>query len=163
MRKTTLLATAVIIMMVLNCLLLFLLYYTPAKLQPGLPRTEPKYIIIDRLEFTPQQVLKYEELIKGHRRSINHLDFEIRTTKKELYSLLSKNEKQRERDSLIEIINGYQKEIEYVHFKHFKDIKMLCTDKQKVLFEQLLPDLSRLFSPRPPMPPGLNGQPEERP
>jgi periplasmic protein CpxP/Spy len=162
MKKTTLLGVATVIMIVLNCILLFILYAKPRSIDQALHRPEPKQVIIDKLQFSPEQITQYEVLIKGHRQNIDTYDLQIRDTKAQLYNLLSKNEKQTEKDSLIGVINGYQKEIEYVHFKHFKDIKMLCTTEQKILFEQLVPELPKLFGPKPPMgPPGMHGAPDD--
>ena len=160
MKKTTILGVATVVMIVLNCILLLTIYVKPKAIGPGIPHPEPKQVIIEKLQFTPEQIEQYEALIEEHRKNINELDSQIRDIKGQLYSLLSKDEKQHEKDSLITVINGRQKEIEYVHLKHFEDIKMLCTPKQKLLFEQLVPELPKLFGPKPPMgPPGVYGKP----
>jgi protein CpxP len=164
MKKTTLLGMATIVLIVLNCILLFAIYVKPKAVGAVIPHPEPKEVIIEKLQFTPEQIIQYEALIKVHRKSINKFDLQIRATKGQLYGLLSEDQNQHKTDSLVSIINGYQKEIEYVHFKHFEDIKMLCSPEQKILFKQLLPELPKLFGPKPPIgPPGRQESPNVRP
>jgi hypothetical protein len=53
------------------------------------------------------------------------------------------------KDSLIEILASNQKKIEETHFKHFQDIKKLCTPEQMNRFDDLTEELSRIFGRKP--------------
>jgi hypothetical protein len=81
------------------------------------------------------------------------LDDSIRQTKNKLYSGLSENNiNTKTKDSLIALLNAYQKQVEETHFKHFEDIKKLCKPEQQDDFKALTEELSKIFAPRPRQP-----------
>jgi hypothetical protein len=159
MKKTKLLTITVIGLLLLNfAILAFLLVSGPRghKRQTDRPegRPNPREIIIERLHFDDKQQKEYEVLIKWHRGEIKKLDSNIRQTKNELYSQLNQKEVNlKTKDSLISLLNSYQKQVEETHFKHFVDIKKLCHQDQLEDFNELTEDLSRIFAPnKPPRP-----------
>lgn len=117
-------------------------------------RREPKEIILKKLHFDANQQKEYAKLIDWHKGEIRKLDGNIRKSKKELYSQLLENEVNvKTKDSLITLLNSYQKQIEETHFKHFEDIKKLCHPNQLEDFNDLTEELGRIFSPnKPPKP-----------
>jgi protein CpxP len=152
MERTKLLTITVIGLLLLNLATLGFLFLNGPK--PGrLPhegRREPKEIIIEKLHFDAQQQKEYAKLIQWHRGEINQLDDNIRQVKNDLYSGLSEKEiNVKTKDSLITLLNSYQKQIEETHFKHFEDIKKLCKPQQQEDFEILTEELSRIFAPKP--------------
>lgn len=106
----------------------------------------PKKEIAQKLEFSPEQVEKYEIIIKEHRSSIKEIESKIRTSKNNLYSLLKSDETD-QKDDIINQLGELQKEIENAHFKHFEKLKALCTEKQLNNFNQLTEELGKLFAP----------------
>lgn len=113
-------------------------------------RRQPKAIIIEKLHLDTNQQKEYEKLIRWHREEIDQLDDSIRQTKNKLYSGLSEtNINTKTKDSLIALLNAYQKQVEETHFKHFEDIKKLCKPEQQEDFKALTEELSRIFAPRP--------------
>lgn len=148
MEKNKLLSILVIGMVLTNIMLLIFMF---GKEPHHPPRKMPREVIIEELGFNENQISKYDELIFAHRTQINNADMQLRTLKNNLYQLLNSNtDTTRERDSLIAAINDIQKQIEYIHFEHFKDIQNLCNDAQKIKFEELSKNLARLFGPPPP-------------
>lgn len=113
------------------------------------PHGGPRNLIIERLKLNEQQVAKYDELIQWHRGNVDRLDEQIRQLKNELYSTLNQQQDERKRDSLIEEIIKQQQEIEHIHYKHFEDIKELCTEQQQPAFAELTKEIAALFG-RPP-------------
>jgi periplasmic protein CpxP/Spy len=148
MEKTKLLSILAVGMLLTNVVLLVFMF---GKGQQQLPHKMPREIIIEELSFNETQILAYDELITIHRSKISNADMQLRKIKNDLYQLLNSNKAiEKERDSLIVAINDIQKEIEYIHFEHFKEIQNLCNDEQKIKFEALSKNLARLFGPPPP-------------
>ena len=109
-------------------------------------KQEPKYVIIDRLHFSKEQVAKYEVLIQEHQSAIKKMGDEIKTAKNNLYRTLA-DENFEGKDSLIEQLVILQKQIEQVHYDHFAAIRKLCTPDQVSDFNKLTNDLARFFAP----------------
>jgi len=156
MEKTKLLTFAVIALFLLNLGTLgFLLLSGPKDHNPSghgsEGRSKPREIIIEKLHFDDAQVKEYDQLIQWHRSNISKLEDQIRDSKNELYLQLNENPvNEKAKDSLINALASYQKEIESIHFKHFQDIKKMCKKEQMDDFTQLTEELSRLFSKPPP-------------
>lgn len=106
----------------------------------------PKKEIAQKLDFSPDQLEKYEIIIKEHRSSIKEIESKIRTSKNNLYSLLKSNETDQKED-IINNLGELQKEIEIAHFKHFEKLKALCTEEQMSDFNHLTEELGKLFAP----------------
>jgi DNA-binding XRE family transcriptional regulator len=154
MDKIKLLTFAVIALLLLNLGTLgFLIFARPPHPMggPGM-RQQPKEIIIERLHFDEAQQQKYAQLIRWHRGTINEIEKEIYQAKNKLYlQLLKTNADTISRDSLINALGNYQKQIEATHFRHFQDIKNICRPDQMEDYNDLTAELSRIFS-KPPNP-----------
>ena len=153
MEKTKLLTIAVFVLLLLNLGTLGFLILAP---KPGMgmhgPHQEPKLVIIERLHFDKAQQKRYENLIVWHQCEIRGIENKIRDTKNTLYlQLLKTNVGTKYKDSLIEVLANYQKQIEETHFVHFQDIKKICRPDQLDKYYDLTQDLSRIFS-KPPNP-----------
>jgi hypothetical protein len=109
----------------------------------------PRNIITERLHLTPNQIAKYDELIKWHRTEIRLAEQEIMGLKNQLYEGLSQVPNPQLNDSLINRIALAQSKIEVTHLKHFQDIKQLCSEEQQREFNVLSKELADLFSRRP--------------
>lgn len=152
MEKTKLLTFGIITLFLLNLGTLgFLFLSNPKGNHPPKHgherRSKPKEIIIEKLHFDATQIKQYEQLIQWHRSHITELEDKIREDKNELYLQLNENPvNEKAKDSLINALGLYQKQIETIHFKHFEDIKKLCKKEQLEDFTALTEELSRLFS-----------------
>jgi hypothetical protein len=158
MDKTKLLTFSVIALLLINLGTLGFLFLTssnsnhPHGNNDFKRRPEPKEIIIKKLNFDSKQISEYEKLIQWHRKEIRSIEENIRATKNELYLQLHENTiNSKVKDSLIDALATYQKQIENTHFNHFQDIKKICREDQLDDFNALTEELSRLFSkPHPP-------------
>lgn len=152
MERTKLLTITIIGLLFINLATLGFVFLNGPK-PGGMPhegRPLPKDIIIDKLHFDANQQKEYEKLIRWHRGKIDQLDDSIRQTKNTLYSGLTESDTNtKTKDSLIALLNTYQKQVEETHFKHFEDIKKLCKPEQQEDFKALTTELSRIFAPRP--------------
>ncbi|MFM9825209.1 hypothetical protein [Flavobacterium sp.] len=152
MEKKKLLTITIIGLLLLNLgtLGFLFLHRTKGHRPPHEDRTKPKEIIIRQLNFDVVQQRDYAKLIEWHRREITRLDSNIRQTKNKLYSQLNQTEVNvKAKDSLIILLNSYQKQVEETHFQHFEDIKKLCNKEQMEDFSELTEELSRVFLPKP--------------
>jgi protein CpxP len=150
MDKIKLLTVAVVALLLLNFGTLGFLLLAGPKHDRRPPHREPKEIIIDQLQMDAAQQTAYQKLINSHRGTIDRLDHQSRRTKNELYlQLTQKTVDTKAKDSLIARLANYQKEIEETHFKHFQDIKNLCTPEQMNRFDHLTEELSRIFGRKP--------------
>lgn len=141
MNKVKLLSVAAIILLITNLVsLAFMLSNKPDR------REGPKDYIIKQLNFDENQINEYQKLIFDHRQNIRNYDEKIYRLKGELYGFLYSHS-ETEKDSLIAEIAKFQIEVEKTHCKHFKDIKNLCKPSQIDAYNDLLLEMSYLFSP----------------
>lgn len=153
MEKSKLLTFAVVALLLLNLGTLgFLVFGKTADRPPHGAHREPKYQIIAMLHFNDVQQQQYEKLILGHRATIGQIEGNIRMVKNRLYLQLLKDQPDhRAKDSLVNVLATYQKQIEQTHFNHFQDIKKICRPDQLEYYYDLTQELSRIFS-KPPHP-----------
>lgn len=116
------------------------------------PHERPREIIIRKLNFDNQQIEKYDRLIKTHQRQLREKDEEIFVVKNQLYQLLNTDADSLKKDSLIARIAAIQKDIEMIHFDHFRDIKNTCRPEQTEAFDKLAGEIADIFSHKPPGP-----------
>lgn len=117
---------------------------------PGKRGGGPKEIVIEKLHFNPEQIGKYDVLIKAHQNKVMSADQKINAIKAEMYLQLKRNPNMQIVDSLQEEISRVQAEIEAVHFEHFLEIKAICTPAQLDDFNRLTEEIGRLFAPPSP-------------
>ena len=134
-------------LLVSNALLLVLFFKKPPH------HHGPKQQIIERLGFDETQIKAYEKTIITHRSQIHSKEKEVIQLKNKLYKELKRVEDKQIQDSLIGLLGKKQEEIEHIHFKHFMEIKQLCTKSgQLEKFQHLTHELGRLFDKKPPHP-----------
>lgn len=131
------------LLLVSNLILIGFLYFGKPKNNHGKP---PMKMIIKRLDFNKSQKEEFKKLIEIHRDNIQSTHRRITKTKNEVYKGL-KTESPMLNDSLLQVITKGVKEIEVLHFNHFKDIKNLCNETQKVEFNNLADELGTVFQP----------------
>ena len=113
------------------------------------PKSSPKELIIEKLEFNESQIAEYDILISSHREKIQVEESEIKRLKSELFELLNYPSESIS-DSLSSEIAEHIKNIETAHYNHFKEIRSLCSKDQIDNFNDLIEELPRLFLPPPP-------------
>ncbi len=113
----------------------------------------PRNIIIEKLHFDDNQIKAYDVLIKEHQKSMFQNQEDLLKLKKNLYIQLNTNISTAVKDSLINEIAIKQKDIEYINYTHFENIKKICKKDQLADFEKLSNELANLFSPNKRKPP----------
>lgn len=156
MNKTTFYIVIIILLIILNGIFGFMLFNRPSHGGPmGPPNPEgPKKIIIEKLDFSENQIEQFDELIEEHRNLITQKEEGLRTLKNELYGQLLVDEESQKVNEISEKIGAIHVEIEHIHFQHFEDIKKICTQDQLDDYSDLVKELGMLFAPHnPPHPP----------
>ena len=150
MSKTKIISFIAIGLLVLNLALIAVLF-THQKHRPA-PRERPRNIIIESLQFDEAQIKEYDKLITEHRSAIENQEKNILSLKNQLYSSLSVDEDSLLVISLEQQLGQLQIGIEELHYEHFQQIKNLCRPNQLDHFNELMKNISEIFSPPRPMP-----------
>jgi periplasmic protein CpxP/Spy len=116
------------------------------------PHERPREIVIKKLRLDEEQVHKYDEMIREHRRLIGEKEQGIFELKSALYKDLGAKDNDVRLDSISDKISVLQKEIEKIHYRHFQDIRSLCRPDQMGSFNELTLEIAEIFTRRPPMP-----------
>lgn len=111
---------------------------------------EPRGEIIERLGLDQPQINLYDSLIRRHRQNIRNKEKEQRALRTALYAGLQSQPEASPSDSLLHALVQVQQEVELIHFRHFRDLRAVCKPEQWQAYGDLLPDLSEIFSPKPP-------------
>jgi hypothetical protein len=114
--------------------------------QGGGPRNE----IIDRLHFDKGQVAQYDSLIVKHRKLVGQKEKEIQGLRTSLFMGVSDGIDAKLKDSWVRRIGVLHADIQQIHFAHFLDIQKICKPDQRVDFDNLTKDLSKMFRGRGP-------------
>lgn len=143
MNKNKLIRILAVVLLLTNIALASFIYLHRPKHHQG---EGPRNIIIERLHFDRNQILKYDELIFVHRAKIKKKENEIIEIKNSLYLQLLKENNPQTIDSLQRRIGLVQAEIEKIHFDHFEDIHELCNKDQEKYYAELVKEIAKLFS-----------------
>ena len=148
MTKTKLLTVAVITLLILNVATLTFIFMHKPPMHDG---EGPKQLIIERLHFDEAQQKEYSIMVDDHRAKSKNLNKVSRDLHNELYSLLKEKTTDKQKsDSLINLISENQKACDNLNLDHFQQIKLICKDNQIPFYNNLVADLTHLFSPHPP-------------
>jgi protein CpxP len=149
---------AVLLLVVLNICLLGSIWLKQNGQSPNEMHRPPNGekaadFLIEQLKFSKQQLTAFEKLKEIHHHAIDSLH----EAGKEIHHLFFdhlKNEKQdtAQVSELAKAIAHNQTQIELVTFNHFKEVRNLCDDKQKVKFDEIIQEVLKRMA-RPPAPP----------
>lgn len=165
---TNVIVLALVVMVCLNLFSLYMLHTAKQEMRAERPpagrgRKEPKYLIIDRLGFSKEQIDEYETLISEHRSVVEPARRKIRELKRELYGLLYLPVDDPKVQKIIGEILLRERRIEEATFEHFREVRAICTDEQKKEFDRIINRvLEGMDAGRPPHRPPPPPPPPER-
>jgi protein CpxP len=147
MTKTKLLNVAVAALVLINLALLavMLVKHPPPPNQE--PEQGPRQMISQLLHFDAAQEAAYGKLVEQHQDQVRLLEDSIRQTKTELYSTLD-HDADTTKYTMLHKLNGFQLQMESMHYDHFEAIKKLCHPDQLPAYRELTTRLAALFTPR---------------
>ena len=139
------------ILFVLNLTLLATIWFKPGGRQEG-PRMgegeRPNEFIEKSLHFSQDQVKAFDVLRGRHHDSILMLQKQGQDLRKEYFDNLKHPETaDTNRVNAIAVsIADNQKEVELVTYRHFRQVRALCDEKQKPIFDNIIDDVLRMMS-----------------
>lgn len=140
----------VVILFILNLALLATIWFKPsARYAADRMRPEQPNELIERnLHFTDQQVSEFDILRERHHDSIMMLQRQGQQLRKEYFDNLKHPETADSAtlQTLVDAIGENQEQIEFVTFRHFRQVRALCDDKQKETFDKIINDVLRIMS-----------------
>jgi len=137
---------AVILLILCNVTLISVIWLHP-HLPFGQHPEQPRDFAIRQLNFSADQVKKYDVLIQDHQKSMQQLRREAAECRKRLFDNLTDNEKNTVTpDSLAQLIANNQKQIELVTYNHFAAVRNICTSGQKAQFDKIIGDVTKMMN-----------------
>jgi len=150
MKKTNFLKLSLIGLLLLNLSTLSFIILKDNKSDENRKGNKPDQLIINKLVFNTDQENSYKKLIQKHSQQINIIQETILNYKNNLYTKLKNNSNSKTQiDSLISKINEQQKNIELINYNHFLEIKEICSQKQIPAYNELVNELTLIFSNQP--------------
>ena len=135
-----------LILVLCNIGLILTIWVKPNSPFGNKPET-PRDFVIRNLKFSDDQVKRYDSLITIHRSSMDRLRKESGDYHQSLFdNLKNGNANTIYADSISQLIANNQKQIELVTYNHFAQVRAICTDNQKVTFDQIIGNVTKMMS-----------------
>ncbi|MBF0430194.1 MAG: hypothetical protein HQK83_02860 [Fibrobacteria bacterium] len=157
------LVVVTIILVLLNVTIITLSLTAKPESKPQFQQDPPgprqvRMILKKELGFTASQTEKYMELRRELRGKVQSINKEKRAIKKQMFDMALKTDAPQElSDSLLNLVQTKQAEIEKLTYRHMRSLNQLCTPEQQGDLKHLLRGLLR------PGPPGRRqGPPPHR-
>jgi periplasmic protein CpxP/Spy len=138
MKKQTLLYISIGVLVALNLWLIGGRLFHPH-------RPDPREHIIEALHLAPDQIQRYDQLIARHREGVRAFETELVHLRESLYSHL--NADTAGVGAIRTRIASLESDAEMLHYRHFEELRALCTPEQLPAFDALKAELAMLFQP----------------
>lgn len=132
---------SVVLLVVCNIALMAFIWVRPggaAHRGPG-GRAARDYVVSE-LKFTDEQVKQYDVLIQDHQRAMRAMNEQAMNHRQQLFGHLKDGAGA---DSLTRAIGNIQQQIEQVTFKHFEEVRKICTPAQQGDFDRIIGEVIR--------------------
>ena len=153
-KKNKVLLTIIAILLLANIgILVFFLGQNPARASSeaseSIHRSFSDFLRQD-VGFSEEQVKEFQSLKKEHKSIVKPLFEDLRVTKEEFYNRIHDTTLTGTRiDSAARPIGDKQMLIDAQTFRHFRNLRRLCTAEQKHKFDSLFPEMvKRMTSPQ---------------
>jgi len=151
---------AVLLLVLCNMALLLTIWLKPHA--GGPPRGEsPRDFVVRSLKFSDAQTRQYDVLVKEHQEAMRKLRREAAEYRQALFTNLGKdNGGGINADSIANLIAHNQEQVEMVTYRHFGQVRDLCTEEQKKEFDNIIGDVLKRMNggPHGGPPPPRDGQ-----
>lgn len=104
--------------------------------------------LVQDLQFDSVQAMRFDSLRQQHFTIMKGLNEQMRKLKDRLFEGLKTPGVSG--DSITGAIGQQQAKIDLQTYEHFKQVRLLCNDKQKERFDHLIKDITRRLAPPPP-------------
>lgn len=164
MSKVVFLTICIVLLFLLNAGMLIYLFKLRSY-QQELRGQRADVFIIDRLHLDARQQQQFAVLRQQHQDVTRRAHDEDRHLHDEYFTLLKTAHPDKTKaDSIASLIAAQRAVIERATFDHFEQLRNLCNDDQKKLFDATIDEIARRMAPPPPgRPDGPDGPPEGMP
>ena len=134
------------VLIILNLVLLTAVWYRPGGTGRG-NNEKPFDYVCRELKLDERQIAAYAILRNHHHDSMTMLEDEGRIYSRAYFALLKDGGKgpNTTADSLLHLIGQNQQQIVKTTFLHFSQVRMLCNDRQKVIFDAIIGQTLRMM------------------
>jgi protein CpxP len=155
MKKMTFLIIGVVLLFLLNGITLFILYHTHLANNRGHHGDKgPAEYIISRLKLDDPQQRQFEVLRDQHQDLARKSREEEEILHDVYFSLLKTDNPDKIKvDSVANLIGEQRKKMAAVTFEHFRQLRAICHDDQKKLFDNTIDEIARMVAGDPDGPP----------
>lgn len=138
--RNLLIIIAVLLLTNIAVLGYFLFPKTPAKFNNNdREKNGITEVLQKEVGFNDEQIVKYKELKEKQQQTIRPMFDDMRKAKDSLFSMLSKeNVADSVLDKMSDVIAQKQKALDLQTFKHFKNVRGLCTVDQQPRYDSML-------------------------
>ncbi|MEI9945048.1 MAG: periplasmic heavy metal sensor [Chitinophagaceae bacterium] len=167
MKKINFLVLCVVLLLLLNIGTLAFLFYRPGheKKDDRHPSKDPAGFIISKLKLDTEQQNQFEQLRRKHHDSAKIMQDEDRRLHDAFFDLLKTDNPDKNKvNELADLVAAQQKTLAINAFDHFMQLRAICHDDQKKLFDENINEITKAVAQgRPPGPgdgpPGAGGPP----
>jgi Spy/CpxP family protein refolding chaperone len=157
MKKMTFLTISVILLLVLNAVTLFILFHMHLRNGHG-PHGEdgkgPADYIVKQLKLDEQQQHQFEDLKDQHHALTHDAEKEDERLHDLYFSMLKSDAPDKNKvDSVANLIGEQRKKLATATFDHFRQLRAICHDDQKKLFDNTIDEIARMVTGHPDGPP----------
>ena len=143
-----------LLMVLLNVTLIIFLVQPFSKNGPELDKPErggPAKYILETLKFNKGQAAAFQKLKLAHRDSLQLLNKRGKELREILFEGLENDQQVNNPEQIIIKIGENQQHIERLTYRHFEEVKKLCSPEQKVIFNSIIQEVLKRMGPRRPM------------
>lgn len=157
MNKVLFLTIGIVLLFLLNAGMLVYLFKLRS-FQQDLRGQGAELFIIDQLKLDAQQQQAFAALRRQHHETVRHAQEEDGHLHDEYFTLLKTDHPDKAKaDSVASLMAAQRSIIEKATFEHFEQLRKLCRDDQKKLFDNTIDEIARHMGPP------RGGRPEEGP
>lgn len=157
MKRMTFLTVSVIALLVVNAVTLFILFHMHLGGTHGLHGNNgkgPVDYIVRQLKLDEQQQKQFADLRDQHHAFARDAEREDERLHDLYFSMLKSDTPDKSKvDSVANLIGDQRRKLATVTFDHFRQLRALCHDDQKKLFDNTIDEIARMVTSHPDGPP----------
>lgn len=160
------------VLLLINIATLGFIWYTTVNVKAELERHPPRpdnnnSFLADELGLTGEQLNKFDTLKSEHHQGVQKIMGQTKELKDQLFECIKTGDDAKAKE-LAGKLSENNKAMELLTYEHFKEVRNICNENQKIKFDRILVELVRGLEAQspPPMgapPPGDRRPPSDRP
>ncbi len=149
------------VLVLINTATLGFMWYTKARTEQDVrpPRPESRNsFLVDELGLTGEQLNRFDTLKKKHHKEVLKITQQTKELKDGLFECIKTGDDAKAKEFAGRLAEN-NKAMELLTYEHFKEVRGICNEEQKVKFDRILIELVRGLEAQ--SPPPLNAPPPE--